>query len=294
MPQLIVLAAVIATVGGGLFLGPHIAVWVRARRRLRWIRDRLPNELRESVALVLSWPGREPHSLFDPVDVVDDEAGRRALHHFYSVGGRGATIRVGPEAAMTTIEPIGVPFEARPLESLRELGAPPRGAGEGSRSWVWPIGLIGGLVVACLLLLWVIGSGLRRDAKLPLIVVGALIATFVPPAIQKARMRACRRSTPGPIPADSDWDWFGAPGGVILRRPMGDRWEVRVLTRSTHMLMAIARDDRGKSWEHVITDGDIYYRAGLPRDTSNALLRAWLSPLSPPPADELTDWTSNR
>lgn len=83
--------------------------------------------------------------------------------------------------------------------------------------------------------------------------------------------------------------WLLVPGGIVVRSPgrSGPGWRLHLFERRTGVLMV--HQARGPLWMADVADGETHRRVGITEREANLLLRAWLSPLAPPPVERLSD-----
>ncbi len=83
--------------------------------------------------------------------------------------------------------------------------------------------------------------------------------------------------------------WFAVPGGLIVRKVglRGGSWRVRLFVRERSVLAAYPV--RRRLCMVVVARKDEFERVELTRREADFVLRAWLSPLSPPAVEKLTD-----
>lgn len=204
-------------------------------------------------------------------------------------GGRGGlVVRIAPAGDGAPLIPIDVAFEPRPLD---QLGAALLAAGADA-----DIESLGTAPT--------IGANVRRNVLLK----GGLVfvVIFVINIAREAfRSLETRRVTTGLLlwcallavllflPASSAWyagrQWLLVPGGLVRRTSSWFRggWQVHVFDRSRSVAL-LFRNWR-KSWGLAVADTET---SGLMIGTRQELefaLRAWLSPLAPPPVERLSD-----
>ncbi len=83
--------------------------------------------------------------------------------------------------------------------------------------------------------------------------------------------------------------WFAVPGGLIVRKAgFRDRgWKVHLLEPADSVLVIFQASRR--HWIACAATEDFFDRVVMTKREADFLLRAWLSPLSPPPVEKLTD-----
>jgi len=83
--------------------------------------------------------------------------------------------------------------------------------------------------------------------------------------------------------------WLALGGGLLLRKA---RWRDRqwrlYLFEPRHSALALYRQNK-HSWILCVAQGDVFERTILTNREADFVLRAWLSPLSPPPVEKLSD-----
>jgi hypothetical protein len=81
--------------------------------------------------------------------------------------------------------------------------------------------------------------------------------------------------------------WFLVAGGIIVRRPAGYTWNIHVFDRARSDLYILR--DRRRLFHLIVTDGAAFESHRITPNEVSAVLRAWCSPLTPPPPDRLSD-----
>ena len=83
--------------------------------------------------------------------------------------------------------------------------------------------------------------------------------------------------------------WFVVPGGLIVRKAgrLDRRWKVHLLEPASSVLMVFQAGRH--QWIVCAAAEDFSDRVVVTKREADFLLRAWLSPLSPPPVEKLTD-----
>jgi len=83
--------------------------------------------------------------------------------------------------------------------------------------------------------------------------------------------------------------WLLVPGGVVARKPARKKsqWQVHLFDRRRSVLLV--RQQNRNIWSVGVADGDGEENAFLTQVEAYTLLRAWLSPLAPPPVEQLSD-----
>ncbi|MBU0718166.1 MAG: hypothetical protein KJ749_07965 [Planctomycetes bacterium] len=217
-------------------------------------------------------------------------------------GHAGVTIRnaVLPHQA-PQIDPIPVNFEARPLDeadeslvafeeavdALRDEGLPLAPVPERAEAaspitrrtrrnialggGYFNIFMFAGLAALGLRTLWATG----RVTGLLVIAAAALVMQlFVARGAQSFFRRA---------------EWFVIPGGVLVRgtRKRAGGSSLHVYDRRKSVL--IVHRLRGSVWMALVADDKCHHRSTMTQHEATLLLRAWLSPVPPPPVEQLTD-----
>ena len=79
------------------------------------------------------------------------------------------------------------------------------------------------------------------------------------------------------------------PGGLIIRKAglLDRRWKVHLLEPANSILLVFQAGRR--QWIACAATEDFFDRVVMTKREADFLLRAWLSPLSPPPVEKLTD-----
>ncbi len=85
--------------------------------------------------------------------------------------------------------------------------------------------------------------------------------------------------------------WFVVPGGLVLRkaRLVRPTWDLHCFRQRDSVLIA-HRVDRNW-WKIFVADAEDAEQVTVTPKEAHFLLRAWLSPIPPPPVDQLTDLT---
>lgn len=83
--------------------------------------------------------------------------------------------------------------------------------------------------------------------------------------------------------------WLLVPGGIVVRegRRLGPRCRVHLIARTDGVLV-VHRAGRNQ-WTVCAANKDSHHEAIVTPHEATLLLRAWLSPVSPPPLDRLSD-----
>lgn len=259
---------------------------VIVNRRVR--RVRLQRRVRAMLARI---DQRRPHATLcaavDAVRGADMAYGfRLILETLLQTGRAGTTLRIAGPTERTPVEPIAYPFEAQPLNQSQatliahsnrpsELPAPPPlTTGLLRRNLTLAGGLVVGLMIgAAWLVLLVIAVKDRRITWELLLWSLMLAATFTLPMFGNSRRQ-----------------WFSLPGALLERRAgwLQSRWKLHLFERRSSALCVIHLG-RGV-WMVFVADPQASARRMLTRTEAEFLLRAWLSPLPPPPLERLSDF----
>ena len=219
---------------------------------------------------------------------------REALQVLLAHGQHGTTIRAGALADRVRPAPLTFPFEPQPLNealsTLMDAQARAQAAGEPDRPPTGPqssfiaqlvqrnVALNGGrLLIALFALSWV---------------------TSLHEAISKRELSPYFIFITLALPLMLFWpngprwlsrQWFLVPGGLVLRRaPWFQRhWTLHLFNRQTSVLL-VGRLHRQR-WGLFVADNTRNDYALITEDEAQFVLRAWLSPLPPPPLDRLAD-----
>lgn len=225
--------------------------------------------------------------------------GAQLVRALVSTGRVGVTIRNCPPKLAKPIRPISVRFEARPLDQGDPSFASLEGAlnlginDERTDGWRKATGTsqesyalrvkrniiaLGGKSATIAVLVLMAGLALSQWLTSGTILLPILIAVV-------AIVLVSNRKAPGTGSAQ----WLVVPGGIIVRTApwRTRRWNVHVFDRHTSVLVVQAV--RGDQWTLSVGDPECQYRASATTQECNLLLRAWLSPLNPPPIERLSD-----
>jgi hypothetical protein len=263
---------VILTASVGIARGLPLLSRLRLRRRMTATRGQ---SLRRRVSLAL------PLMRGDHQGV----ALREMLRLLVAEGCTNVTVRVGRNRDLAAITPLEMPFEPVPLDAAPDqLVAPDRAVRSGSpailpRALRRNIILRGGWILLALFLFNAVMAALSSMAQgrvTPGLVFWSLavaVTLFVPASFRPLGGK----------------QWLVVPGG-LLRRTAGWRqrgWTLTLFTRADSAL-CVGRHRRQR-WIMAVSDATGADFALLTREESEALLRAWLSHVPPPPADRLSD-----
>lgn len=210
----------------------------------------------------------------------------------------GLTARACDEGKRQGVEPIDVPFEPIPLNeadaSFAELrsgfgpvglsheGATARQAYDADlhRTFRRNLRFAGGWLplVAFVVLAIIIGYQLATGASINPAHVFWLVMVSL--SLLGIGGRGAWKSTR---------QWLLVPGGVVAREPARRQaqWQLHVFDRRKSVLLV--RQANRNLWAVRVDDAEAHESALLTQVEAHTLLRAWLSPLAPPPAEELSD-----
>jgi hypothetical protein len=213
-------------------------------------------------------------------------------------GRAGITIRIAPGSSMNAIDPFMVPFEPRRFDELAEAhaGVAPESASDGDSAaglrHTRPTSTTG------------VPRGLRRN----LILKGGWILFALLGISWVARgIESIQRWTVTPqfmlmtfvmlafvlVPVQHGWrvgrQWLAVPGGVILRKGawLKRRWSLHLFDRRESVLVLYKH--YRKQWVLVIADRASCEATVGTREELELALSAWLSPLPPPPIEQMSD-----
>lgn len=198
-------------------------------------------------------------------------------------GRYGATVRIAAEDQADPIEPMDVPFEPRLLES----GFSKHGSNAAlvddpmtvSRRVRRNLLLKGGwiIVVAFVLNFGFAAIDAYRQWRITLPLIAWSLA-FVAVLFLPARWRWAAGK-----------QWLVVPGGLILRKSSwrSDKWRLHVFDRTRAVLLIYKL--RRHQWALCVADDQESDSAVGTKEELEFALRAWLSPLGPPPVERLSD-----
>ena len=217
-------------------------------------------------------------------------------------GRAGVTIRSSPpKFATAAIDPITVRFEPRLLdeadESLVTLGealdAPADDAVSDVRTSLmsWPplplsrrmkrnVALGGGWLVVGIFAFMAASNGWRSLKSGRVTAEFAMFTLFLVIVLLGVMQTWSTRGRR---------QWLVVPGGVLTRegRWLGRRCRLHLFDRRKSVLLIHRLSKHG--WVAYVADGEAHHRATMTPHETTFLLRAWLSPLSPPPVERLSD-----
>jgi len=261
----------------------------RARRAVWRVLDR--SETSDFTTLIRRhFEHERDHELHAPI-LVQEVVARRAL---------GLTLRSCRPDARRPIVPLGTPHEPIPLDEsvpafkalAQGFASPEEDAGVRSthernggdavrgtlvRRWRlqgWVNGLACAVLVFWIMLEFLVGNSV--DLWMVLLTVFNL-AMFV---------------GGGAGAWTSHQQWMLVPAGLALRRPKrrrSDQWEVHLFDRRASVLLV--RERRPQVWHVWVSDSTQAREVDMTQVEADILLRAWLSPLVPPPVEHLSDLT---
>ncbi|MBI4716434.1 MAG: hypothetical protein HY763_01395 [Planctomycetes bacterium] len=209
----------------------------------------------------------------------------------------GVSLRACPAEFIGPIAPFTVPFEPELLneaEAAETLPPPPEDAasehatpgrhaarrGVGLRRVRRNVQLHGGwLLVALFGSIFVMEAwdSYSHDRITPGLVVATIVLTLV------------LTSFGGPMSVTGRDQWFLVPGGMVRRsaKPFNRRPRLHLFERATSALVLYYL--AGTRWLAAVADAGDSASAMITQAETVLLLRAWLSPLPPPPVQRLSD-----
>lgn len=211
-----------------------------------------------------------------------------ALEELFTRRGVRNVVVTDPEGAklVARVEPLRVPFEPRPLDetdetfhSLRLATDPHFAADEASTRQRWRRRLTRSVPAGLLLAL--AGTLVWRQQWLTLYICSGLAGVALSVWLIWAvgvRLMGMR----------SGGRWAIVPGGVLILRPRGGRWQPHVIPRRDAILLILSATPGGR-WLVCVRDAQGLYTRRLTPTELDMLLAAWLSPLAPPGDDVLSD-----
>lgn len=211
------------------------------------------------------------------------------LRSLHARGLRGLTVHAAPEAAPAPLCPLALPFEPRRLDLCG--AAAMRAKGDAEAILASRVGA-GGLLMRSVRMVggWtlVVGYGF-------VLIIIAFLMTKSAGIYLLGLMAAYGLSVAAPLvlaffaPFGFGRQWFVVPGGLALRRASWLRrgWRLHLFDRRESV--AILCRLRRRRWILAMADGrQSASVVGMCEELEFAL-RAWLSPLDPPPAERLSD-----
>lgn len=221
----------------------------------------------------------------------------------------GSVFRVGPEKDAVAIEPIAVPFEPCPLDeaedALHELSTAGADVSGTTATAVAHHGIDAASSRAMTRSDQRAFRRLRRNMRMKgvgWVIVGLFAFNCVIAALESwRRQRVTWQLVYWPallvvmlwLPAAGGLirgkQWFAVPGGVVLRKghALARQWNVHVFDRR-RSLLCVYRNFR-EQWGFAVADSTTAATGFGTNQEMTLLLRAWLSPLEPPPAEQLSD-----
>ncbi len=261
--------------------GATIAVAMRLNRRrlervLAMIGTRPPAEVLAAALEAPQWLG-------DPADAVRQAASE--LRGRGLVCGEAFAALHPPEAA--AIQPIEAGFEPVPLDETDARFEELRAAHETdeprrcetfqrrrTRRWITRMLPIAAVLPGVTILA---AAGAWRFVGVltgVLMVVAATILTL-------AQLRSARGAAGG--------GWHLVPASVLVLRPMGRRWRPVLLTARNAILIAWPETPARLRWRIAVSSPRRWFTRRVTPMELRMLLAAWLSPLKPPSAEQLSD-----
>jgi hypothetical protein len=208
-----------------------------------------------------------------------------ALSLLAGQGKGGTTLRICRAAEMVELEPLTYPFEPQPLNEMqsvliRQQSAngehAPGQAASAARSFARNVALKGGwfiLVIVGFDWVWALKESIVRRAitwQLMAFSLALLMLAFMP-----ARWGTRQ--------------WYVVPSALVLRKSgwWQRRWRLELFERC-HSVLCVSHWTRN-IWSVTVANARTSVSRDLTRTEAGFLLRAWLSPLSPPPIERLVD-----
>ncbi len=211
-------------------------------------------------------------------------------------GRLGHVLLLCPTKSATPIKPFGMVFDPQALDQtgetfrqLEETGGEPQddvvnvhaAAPADDSTWLKVkrnVLLRGGWVIAVVFLLSVLFHAWRS------IVEGRIQPSLI---LWIAFLSMTLFGASGA--AQSRKQWFVVPGGLIVRKAgrLDRRWKVHLLEPASSVLMVFQAGRH--QWIVCAAGEDFSDRVVVTKREADFLLRAWLSPLTPPPVEKLTD-----
>jgi hypothetical protein len=200
-------------------------------------------------------------------------------------GHAGTTLRICKTNEMVVLDPLTYPFEPQPLNEMhsaliRQQSAEgenaPGQAASAARSFARNVALKGGwLMLVIVGFDWVLAlkeAIVQRAITWHLMVFSLLLLML---AFMPARWGTRQ--------------WFVVPGGVVLRKSgwRQRRWHLKLFVRCQSVL-CVSHWTRN-IWSVTAANARTSFSRNLTRTEAEFLLRAWLSPLPPPPVERLAD-----
>lgn len=82
-------------------------------------------------------------------------------------------------------------------------------------------------------------------------------------------------------------EWLAVPGGLLVRKSARREWKLHLYTPG-ESLLCLMREETG-AWNAIIADTVQCNDARMTGAEAHFLLRAWTSPIPPPPLERLSD-----
>jgi len=273
--------AVVGALGAMLCLTLNQMRAGRTRRKVRISLGSLtPNELGPKIKAAIQSAGA----------LTGDAAVREITKSLMSQGRAGTTLRICPRDSCVPVDPIRFTFEPVPIDETESafIGLDDPALSEDAninaiqakRRLQKNIRGKGGwfsVVVLGLLFGFELFQSIRRNrADLSLLLYGGLFLGY----LLMPTFRSLLFSK----------QWFLVPSGIVLRRPKGiwkNGWNIRMFER--HRCVLCVYRYSPKRWWATISDSEVRATIFGTETEMHLLLRAWLSPLDPPPRERLTD-----
>ncbi len=232
----------------------------------------------------------------------ETEAPARSICRALAEMGRtNLTFRCDFLSPRPAIDPIDVPFEPAPLdESVAIFAGLEHDAVQDARSDLaaaastttrgrqkktglgrrvrlfggWPVVVVVG-ILGLAQALGQLASGALSPAAFVLIMAAAAIAFFGVGGVGAWRHNR---------------QFLLVPGGLVVRKPVRKapgEWNVHVHARVSSVLLGYQKAKH--SWLICVADAKVHNTALVTKAEVEMLLRAWLSPLTPPPVEQLSD-----
>jgi hypothetical protein len=273
-----------------LFVVLFTFLMVRPFHARRWVRTMNWDAAGGRVDIIV-------HEVIDGVQGMGSVFGMRELvRRLVETGYAGTTVRLRQAADPEEIAPIDAPFEPQILDETSfalDAVAPDAEAGTsihppvrfapregGAFAYVSRNVALGGgwlRFAPCILILLIslgeVATSRRIGPLTALYLVIALVFLFAP---QQSGLFQHRQ-------------WFVLPGGLLRRRAKRGRtsWDLHVFDRRNSVLI-VGRIQRTQ-WAAFVADPQACEYLSATAKEVDLLLRAWLSPLHPPPVERLTD-----
>ena len=254
----------------------------------RIVREEKERPLAEIVRDSLGEEGRADGRIRYRVDV--------SMRALLAAGRFNNAIRIAGEPSAKAVKPFRLLFEPQPLdesdptflqlEALEatdpsDAGTPRDARFNGDATWLRVkrnIALRGGWIMTGLLALYVLmhaWSSYRQGAvDFDLVLWSAFLLFLLFGNVGAWSWRK---------------QWLAVPGGLILRKAglRDRRWRLFVL-RPCDSILALYKRSRHQ-WTLCVAREGLLERTVVTKREADFVLRAWLSPLSPPPVEKLTD-----